>query len=107
MYGEICWRQPAGFINWHHTLCSITILTRGTLPVKFDASARALKWLGAARITKKQEHSKTTGFKMGSTYLAGCSLVINSYAGVVHYDLYEQKWGLVIDLFLYHTQIIK
>lgn len=35
-----------------------TLFTIVTLPVEFDASARALKWLDMARITKTDEHDK-------------------------------------------------
>ncbi|MFT3932252.1 MAG: zinc metallopeptidase [Chitinophagaceae bacterium] len=35
-----------------------TLFTVVTLPVEFDASARALKWLDAANITKPAEHEK-------------------------------------------------
>ena len=35
-----------------------TLFTVITLPVEFDASARALKWLDSARITTQTEHTK-------------------------------------------------
>jgi uncharacterized protein len=35
-----------------------TLFTVITLPVEFDASARALKWLDGANITTRQEHDK-------------------------------------------------
>jgi hypothetical protein len=35
-----------------------TVFALVTLPVEFDASARALKWLDTANITKTQEHEK-------------------------------------------------
>lgn len=35
-----------------------TLFTVVTLPVEFDASARALKWLDAANITRSSEHEK-------------------------------------------------
>lgn len=35
-----------------------TLFTVVTLPVEFDASARALKWLDGARITNPDEHTK-------------------------------------------------
>lgn len=35
-----------------------TLFSLITLPVEFDASARALKWLDSAHITKTEEHSK-------------------------------------------------
>lgn len=35
-----------------------TLFTVITLPVEFDASARALKWLDSARITTETEHTK-------------------------------------------------
>lgn len=35
-----------------------TLFTLVTLPVEFDASARALKWLDASHITRGQEHDK-------------------------------------------------
>jgi uncharacterized protein len=35
-----------------------TLFTVVTLPVEFDASARALKWLDSANITTTQEHTK-------------------------------------------------
>lgn len=35
-----------------------TLFALVTLPVEFDASARALKWLDTANITKPQEHDK-------------------------------------------------
>lgn len=35
-----------------------TLFTLVTLPVEFDASSRALKWLDSARITRPQEHEQ-------------------------------------------------
>ena len=37
-----------------------TLFSLVTLPVEFDASARALKWLDTANITRKQEHENAT-----------------------------------------------
>ena len=37
-----------------------TLFSLVTLPVAFDASARALKWLDTANITRKQEHENAT-----------------------------------------------
>ncbi len=37
-----------------------TLFSVITLPVEFDASARALKWLDTANITKNDEHAKAT-----------------------------------------------
>lgn len=55
-----------GFGNGNQTILLIGILLFAvstlfavvTLPVEFDASARALKWLDNANITKPQEHDK-------------------------------------------------
>lgn len=38
-----------------------TLFSVITLPVEFDASARALKWLDSSHITLPQEHEKTKG----------------------------------------------
>ena len=35
-----------------------TLFSVITLPVEFDASARALKWLNTAGITRQQEHAQ-------------------------------------------------
>jgi len=37
-----------------------TLFSLVTLPVEFDASTRALKWLDTANITRKQEHENAT-----------------------------------------------
>lgn len=55
-----------GFGNGNQTVLLIGILLFAvstlfavvTLPVEFDASARALQWLDTSRITKQQEHDK-------------------------------------------------
>lgn len=38
----------------------ITLFSLVTLPVEFDASARALQWLNMAKITRGEEHEKAT-----------------------------------------------
>lgn len=61
-----------------------TLFTVVTLPVEFDASARALKWLDTARITRPAEHDQAKGaLKWAAlTYVVAA---VSSVAMLVYY----------------------
>ena len=50
--------MPQMFIVIILAQAAITLFSLVTLPVEFDASARALQWLERSRITSGQEHAK-------------------------------------------------
>lgn len=59
---------------------AITLFSLVTLPVEFDASARALVWLNASRITVGEEHEKAkTALKWAaSTYLVAALAALST-----------------------------
>jgi uncharacterized protein len=67
-----------------------TLFSVITLPVEFDASARALKWLDSARITRNEEHTKAKdALKWAAlTYVVAA---IASIAMLVQYILIYQS----------------
>jgi Zn-dependent membrane protease YugP len=74
-----------------------TVFSVITLPVEFDASSRALKWLGTANITTAPEKEKAKdALEMGCTNLCGFCIGFYCHACAIHIDLPEQVKRLTI-----------